>query len=269
MADISVLIPTFNRLDALAVTLTSLYYQEAAGFAVIIADQSDIACLEQQSPLNTAVRLLQNRDVDVVFHRNVPRCGVAQQRQFLLDRSRSRFSLFIDDDLVLERYVISMLESVLRQQHCGFAGNAVIGLSHIDDVRPQEQDVEFFDGPVRPERITPRDPEWRRHKLHNAANLWHVQRRFRACAARPLLYKVAWVGGCVMYDTEKLRDVGGFEFWKDLPVRHCGEDVLAQLRVAAEFGGCGVMPSGAYHQELKTTVHDRRTNAPDYLDIYG
>ena len=27
------------------------------------------------------------------------------------------------------------------------------------------------------------------------------------------LYRVAWVGGCVLYDTAKLREAGGFEFW--------------------------------------------------------
>ncbi|WP_219898650.1 hypothetical protein [Phormidesmis priestleyi] len=27
-------------------------------------------------------------------------------------------------------------------------------------------------------------------------------------------YRVAWVGGCVMYDTAKLRTVGGFRFWQ-------------------------------------------------------
>lgn len=70
-----------------------------------------------------------------------------------------------------------------------------------------------------------------------------------------------------MYDTEKLRAVGGFSFWKDLPVNHSGEDVLAQLRVMKRYGGCGVIPSGVYHQELETTVPDRRVNAPEYLKI--
>ena len=30
-------------------------------------------------------------------------------------------------------------------------------------------------------------------------------------------YKVAWVGGCALYDTAKLRAVGGFIFWSALP----------------------------------------------------
>ncbi len=64
-----------------------------------------------------------------------------------------------------------------------------------------------------------------------------------------------------------LRDVGGFQFWQSLPLEHCGEDALAQLRVMARHGGCGLIPSGVYHQELPTTVVDRRVNAPAVLPV--
>src|SRR5581483_10341721 len=107
---------------------------------------------------------------------------------------------------------------------------------------------------------------WHRHRLHNAANLLHVARRLGLDARRPRTYRVAWVGGCVLYDAAKLRAVGGFEFWRELPVDHCGEDVVAQLRVMERFGGCGLVPSGAYHQELPTTVPDRRVDAPRVLE---
>jgi hypothetical protein len=70
-----------------------------------------------------------------------------------------------------------------------------------------------------------------------------------------------------MYDRAKLVAVGGFNFWRDLPSEHCGEDVLAQQRVMARFGGCGLLPSGVYHQELPTTLEDRRVNAPLVLDL--
>jgi hypothetical protein len=70
-----------------------------------------------------------------------------------------------------------------------------------------------------------------------------------------------------MYDAAALRDAGGFSFWRELPPVHAGEDVLAQLRVMATHGGCGIMPSGAYHQELPTTVPDREVNAPLVLPV--
>jgi GT2 family glycosyltransferase len=37
---INILIPTYKRLKALAVTLTSLYYQIESSFDIIISDQS-------------------------------------------------------------------------------------------------------------------------------------------------------------------------------------------------------------------------------------
>ena len=35
----------------------------------------------------------------------------------------------------------------------------------------------------------------------------------------------------------------------------------------AEFGGCGVLPTGAYHQQLPTTVPDRTHDAPYLLPV--
>jgi hypothetical protein len=61
--------------------------------------------------------------------------------------------------------------------------------------------------------------------------------------------------------------VFGFAFWRDLPPVHVGEDVYAQLRVLARYGGCGVMPSGVYHQKLPTTLPDRDVDAPKVLPV--
>jgi hypothetical protein len=60
-----------------------------------------------------------------------------------------------------------------------------------------------------------------------------------------------------MYDTAKLRNVGGYSFWQQLPKEHSGEDVLVQLRMMKRYGGCGLIPSGVYHQELPTTIANR------------
>ncbi len=192
---------------------------------------------------------------------------MAQQRQFLLDRSPSPYSLFIDDDLILDAYVVRNMKQILETKNIGFVGCPVIGLSYQHDVRSHQQDIEFWDGEITPESIIPKSKQWERYRLHNAANPFHVEKKFNATADNPIPYKVAWVGGCVMYNTEKLRYVGGFSFWKDLPEQHCGEDVLAQLRVMKKYGGCGIIPSGVYHQELETTVPDRKVNAPEFLEI--
>ncbi|HKN88463.1 MAG TPA: hypothetical protein VJV04_16470, partial [Nitrospiraceae bacterium] len=118
---------------------------------------------------------------------------------------------------------------------------------------------------VTPETICPGSSAWDRHRLHNAANLYHVQQRLGLTAATQKTYRIAWVGGCVLYDLAKLRQAGGFSFWPYLPSAHAGEDVLAQLQVMARFGGCGLIPSGCYHQQLPTTVEDRRIDAPKFL----
>jgi len=197
---------------------------------------------------------------------HVPRRGMAEQRQYLLDQATAPLALFLDDDLILEPYVIENLVQAMHEEKCGFVGSGLIGLSYANDHRPDEQTLEFWDGPVLPEVVRPNTPEWDRYRLHNAANLLHVQQQLGITPQHPRKYKVAWVGGCVLYDTQKLRSIGGFSFWKDLPRHHAGEDVVAQLRVMSVYGGCGLLPSGVYHQELPTTVQDRRTDAPRVLE---
>ena len=262
---VDVLIPTFNRPAALAATLATLACQSEQRFRVVIADQSTERCSTEESAVSACLRLLQAHGQQVEVHRRTERRGMAEQRAFLLDRVTAPYALFMDDDLLLEPYAVQEMLSVIRVEQCGFVGSAVIGLSYVDDVRPGEQAIEFFDGPVEPERVRPGMPSFERYRLHNAANLWHVQRNLPYTPANPARYRVAWVGGCAMYDVEKLRACGGFEFWRDLPHAHAGEDVLAQLRVMERYGGCGVLPSGVYHQEHPTTIPDRRVDASEIL----
>lgn len=264
---IDILIPTFKRLKALAVTLTSLYYQAEKGFDIIIADQSPGDEIFRDNSIQTIIRLLKLKGHQVSLIKNLPPRGMAHQRQFLLELSNAPYNLFLDDDLILEPCVIRNMKNILQDQDCGFVGAAVIGLSYLNDQRPHEQHIELWNKKVEPEHVFPASSKWKRHKLHNAANVFHVQQTLKASTDRPLLYKVAWVGGCVMYDAQKLLDVGGFAFWTSLPEQHCGEDVLAQLRVMKKYGGCGMLPSGVYHQELETTVPDRTVNAPEYISI--
>lgn len=264
---VDVLIASYERSAALAATLTSLCAQTFRDFRVVISDQTEERPAYSAGEVGAALRVLQVHGHAVETHRHLPRRGLAEQRQSLLDRARARYALFLDDDLILEPETLALLTRAIEQEGCGFVGQAAIGLSYLNDVRPHEQAIELWDGPVRPETVTPGSPAWARHRLHNAANLYHVQQRMRVEPGAYRAYRVAWIGGCVMYDTQKLRAVGGFGFWRELPPTHCGEDVLAQLRVMAAYGGCGVVPSGVYHQELPTTVTDRRVDAPNVLGI--
>lgn len=269
MSSVDILIPTYNRPAALAVTLTSLAGQTFRDFRVVISDQTEQFNVADNNEVKAIVRVLQAHGHAVELHKHLPRRGLAEQRQFLLGQAQAPYALFIDDDLILESYVVEQMYHTLQQTACGFVGSAVLGLSFLEDVRPHQQAIEFWEGLPQPEEIRPGSLQWERYRLHNAANLYHVQQNMGLTDPRQTrLYKVAWVGGCVMYDVAKIRAVGGFSFWQELPSEHCGEDVLAQLRVMARFGGCGLLPSGVYHQELPTTVPNREVDAPKVLSLF-
>lgn len=264
--ELEVLIPTYERAAALAVTLTSLAYQDRRDFRVLVADQGQRP-VARSAEVRAAILFLRHRGVAVELLRNVPRRGLAQQRQFLLDAACAPRILFLDDDLILEPWVIGQMTDALARAGCGFVASAVIGLSYTHDERPDEQRIAFWEDGVTPERVAPGEPAWARHKLHNAANLLHVQRALGLTPDTSRLYKIAWAGGCVLYDRAKLVAAGGFEFWRRLPAVHCGEDVQAQRQVMALSGGAGIIPSGVYHQELETTVPDRSSDAPHLIDL--
>ena len=167
--------------------------------------------------------------------------------------------------MLLENDLIGRLLHAITEQQCGFVGSALHGLSYADDVRPHQQQLDLWEGRVEPEQVAPESPAWDRHRLHNAANLYHVQQKLGLSREQTRYYRVAWIGGCVLFDSAKLREAGGVDFWPELPPQHSGEDVLAQLRVMERFGGCGIIPSGAYHMELPTTVRERAVDAPRML----
>jgi GT2 family glycosyltransferase len=266
-AQVDVLVPTYRRPCALAMTLTALAAQTWRGLRIVVSDQSGDAGLHAHAEVVAAVRILRARGHRVELHEHLPRRGMAEHRQFLLDRCTAPYALYLDDDVVIEPDLVARMVTALQQAGCGFVGSAVIGLSYVDDVRPHQQAIEWWEGKVEPETVRPDSREWARHHLHSAANLYHVQCALGLTARTQRLYKVAWVGGCVLYDSARLRDVGGFRFWRELPDEHCGEEVLAQTRVMARHGGAGLIPSGAFHLELPTTLPHREVDAPKVLGL--
>jgi GT2 family glycosyltransferase len=267
MTCIDVLVPTRGRAAALAVTLAALIGQTWKDFRVIASDQTEELDAAAVGEVQAVVRVLELLGHPVTIEKHVPPRGLAEQQQFLLDCCTAPYALFLDDDIIVEPDLLERLLRALRREHCGFVGSAMIGLKYRYVVRPEEEAIDFWSGPVQPEVVRPGGRHWARHRLHNACNLLHVQQRLGLTPANERLYKIAWVAGCVLYDAAKLRAAGGFSFWRELPAAHCGEDVLAELRVMARFGGCGLAPSGAYHQDLPTTVPDRRYDAPWLLDL--
>ena len=197
---------------------------------------------------------------------------MAEHRQFLLDQVRAPYALFLDDDVLTEPDLVRRLVNAMERARCGFVGSFVNATSAVDatdgvDRCPDVLTLDLWDGPVEPERVEPGTPAWTRYRLHFAANLDAVCKRLGITRDCERLYRVAWIGGCVLFDVEKLRAVGGYRFWEQLPSEHVGEDVLAQLRVMAAFGGAGLAPSGAWHQEVRTTLPQRAVDAPLVLPL--
>lgn len=263
--ELDVLIPTCNRACALAVTLSALAAQSVPHFRIVISDQSGEPGVVGAPEVQAVARYLRAQERDVVALRHLPRRGMAEQRAFLLAQATAPFCLFLDDDVIVEPTLLARMLDTIKRRRCGFVGSALHGLSHVGDRRPDHEAITFWDGDVEPETVYQGTPAWERHHLHSAANLFHVQRKLEPDARDTRCYRVAWVGGCVLFDTAKLRQCGGFDFWPDLPSDHGGEDVLAQLKVMARYGGCGIIPSGAYHMELPTTLPVRSVDAPGVL----
>ncbi len=264
---LDILIPTYARPAALAVTMTGLVSQTYKDFRLVVSDQTPDYEVANAAEVRAVAAVLRSHGHPVEIHHHLPSQGMAEQRQFLLDQTQGDYALYLDDDLILEPYLIkNMMETILKQG-CGFGGSSVIGLSYLGDIRPNEQAIEFWEGQVKPEAVLPNTAQWNRFRLHSAANIYHVAENLGLDPLHPLPYKVAWVGACVLFNIKKLRSVGGFNFWNKLPPKHSGEDVVAQLRVMSRYGGCGIIPSGVYHQELPTTVTDRRVDAPYVLDL--
>ncbi len=266
MALVDVLIPTCGRKSGLAIVLTGLLGQTFTDFDVIVSDQTDEGEDYLDSiEIQTLVRALRWHGHNVSLHRHLPRRGMAEQRYFLLQQSSAPYVHYIDDDVLLDPPVMERMLAVLQHEECGFVGCPATGLEYLDDVRPHQQNIELWEGPVRPE---PFEPEtlplvWERHKVNNAANPLHLELKL-VQDGEPVRYKIAWVGGAnVLFDRAKLLSVGGFSWWRRLPPEHAGEEVVVQFLLIRKYGGCGILPSGTYHLGLPTNVEDRRRNATE------
>ncbi len=265
---VDVLIPTCRRKTGLAVVLTSLLGQTSTNFNVVISDQTEEEHAYLDSiEIQTLVSALRWHGHEVALHRHLPRLGLAEQRQFLLEQSSARYVHYLDDDVLLDPPVLQRMLTVLQEEQCGFVGCAATGLHLLYDERPHQQNIEIWRGRVQPEPFVPGRLPWDRHLINNAANPLHLEKRLISDHEPVIRYKVAWVGGAnVLYDRAKLLSVGGFSFWQRLPPEHAGEEVVVQFLLIRKYGGCGILPSGTYHLGLPTTVEDRRRNATELFD---
>jgi len=248
---VDILLPTCNRLASFIMTLSGVAAQGVADLRVVVSDQSEHPVYDEPV-VQTLGRIVEARGGTVEWHRRPQIHGIAEQRAFLLHRARADWILYLDDDVFMEPWVVGKLLETIRREECAFVGAFPAGLTFRDDVRPEQQTIEYFDGPVEPEAVEPGSPRWERWKLHLAANLWHVGRDLPPSEHRT--YRVAWVASCILYDRHKVMEVGGFSFWEKLPRYHSGEEVLLQNLLMRRWGGCAIVPSGTYYAQLPSTV---------------
>jgi glycosyltransferase involved in cell wall biosynthesis len=267
MALVDILIPTYGRKTGLAVVLTSVFGQTFSDFNVIVSDQTKEGETYLESiEIQTLVQALRWQGHEVTLHRHLPRRGLAEQRQFLLEQTSAPYVHYLDDDVLLDPSALARMLSVIQFDKCGFVGCAATGLSYLDDIRPHQQQIETWAGPVVPEPFEPSTIPWERHKVNNAANPLHLEQQL-VTNGNIVRYKVAWIGGAnVLYDRAKLLDVGEFSWWRRLPPEHAGEEVVVQFLLIRKYGGCGILPSGTYHLGLPTSIEDRRHNATELFE---
>jgi GT2 family glycosyltransferase len=250
-AGVDILLPTINRHAEFVMALCGIATQTLNGLHVIVADQSDRP-VHKTRAVQALERIIRARGGTVAWHHRKPSHGICEQRNFLLKQADADYVLYLDDDVLMESWVVDKLLEAIKLQACAFVGAFPAGPSFQHDIRPDQQAIEYWDGPVRPEAVEPGSPQWERWNLHRAANLFHASRTLAPGEFR--LYKVAWISACVLYDRQKLLEVGGFEFWRRLPRYHSGEEVLVQNLLMRRWGGCGLIPAGTYFAEAPTTV---------------
>jgi len=276
MISVDVLIPTMNRLQSLIMTLSGVALQSRTDLGVIVADQSDepANCSEV---VRSLCKLIEARGNRVCWYHRKERFGIAEQRDFLLRVSSADAVLYLDDDVIMESWVVEKMANVLEEQGCAFVGAFPTQPTYIDDVRPHQQHIEYWAGRVQPEVVNPGDPKWHRATLHTAANLFHVAQGLGLPPGDVRLYKVSWIGACVMYDRRKLLEIGGFSFWRRLPRKLVGEDALVQNILMRLWGGCGIVPSGTYFAEVPSNFPDQYRSRdhhalmllPEMIKIYA
>lgn len=253
MAIVDVLLPTCDRLESLIMTLSGLAAQSVKDIHLVVSDQGRAPAAES-SVVHSLLRVIRagSPDAHVEWFRRAPSLGIAEQRDFLLKQAYTEHVLYLDDDVLMSPWVLKTLLQTLELEGCAFVGAFPAGLSYAGDVRPGQQRIDYWSGPVVPEAVDPGSHEWERWHLHRAANLHHVCQSIPPGQVR--LYKVAWIASCILYDRQKLLGVGGFSFWERLPRYHSGEEVLVQNLLMRRWGGCAIAPSGTYYSELPSTV---------------
>ena len=153
MARTDILLPTCNRLASLVMTLAE-WRRRPHDVRVIVADQSDHPVADDPV-VQTLGGVIEVRGGAVEWHHRPPLRGIAEQRDFLLRQATAETVLYLDDDVLMETWVLERLLTILDGERCAFVGAFPAGLSHRHDRRPEQQQIDYWHGPVLPEIVEP------------------------------------------------------------------------------------------------------------------
>lgn len=144
MAEVDVLIPTFNRPDRLRLAVDSILKQTFQDFRIIIWDDAS-----EGPPPDLP------EDPRIEYHRSPVNLGVASSRNSLFDLVQSPYACFLDDDDTAHPERLEKQLTHLKASGCDIA------LCWIRWVNPQGQTIQYgkSKGRTRPEcfRWSPQD----------------------------------------------------------------------------------------------------------------
>ena len=257
---VDVIIPGAWSLDGLAAALASLASQRYPAFRVTAARPPSDA---GGSALPGIIAILEARGHPVRLFSLPARATAGGRRQILLGRTSAPYVLVVEDGTYLEPDLLGRLVAAIRATGCGVVGSAVIDLRFRMEHHPEEQAIEFWDGPVRREDVQAGTRAWLRRHLHRGANLEHLRERLPR--TRDRLYRIADIQGCVLYERATLVATGGFAGPTDPELAaQMSLESAAQLRILGRAGGAGLFPSGAYRIQGGGHPMDLR---PPVLDL--
>lgn len=131
MDRVSVIIPTYNRQEALNKAVNSVIKQTHKNLEIIIVDDSDTPCTYP-------------KDSRIIYIHNPKKMGVNASRNIGIKEATGAYIAFLDDDDTWMDFKIEKQLSIFKENP-----NVGLVISFIDDMRFEEEYIDKY-----PERIT-------------------------------------------------------------------------------------------------------------------
>src|SRR5579875_2348855 len=129
MAIVDILLPTYNRLSSLIMTLSGIAAQTQPDLRIVVADQSREPAKNVQV-VQTLRRIIEVRGWPVEWYTRPPLHGIAEQRDFLLKHASAPYVLYLDDDVFMEPWVVVRLRDVTSAERGGIRGGSPAARSY-------------------------------------------------------------------------------------------------------------------------------------------